>query len=215
MKLRISLLVLCACITAMLSAQSYSVKYDDGSTVRWVHISIDTNFSPEAITVEKIFSPTPVDTVLDHNMLLLLGNFIWDKDTVVLDYERFNYYWVAFKPEIPFYHWNKTIRTTIAQAKLRFGAGPKQQQIGDRVFTCVCAMPGQNTVNPVGCQIEIDKSAGVIYCLSEDSFCDDTCNGSVLDVMQNRLPGGSAGIIIQVVKEKVHLYHNFATGGSR
>lgn len=201
MKLQISLVVLCACIAAMLSAQSYSVHYDDGSTSRWVHISIDTNFSPEAITVEKIFSSTPVDTVLDQNILVLLGDFIWDQDTVILDYERFNYYWVAFNPEIPFYHWNKTIRSPVAQAKLRFGAGPKQQQIGDRTFTCGCAMPGQSKVNPVGCQVEIDKSAGEIYCQSDDSFCDDTCNGSVVDVAQNRLPGGSAGIIIQVVKE--------------
>ncbi|HZV68405.1 MAG TPA: hypothetical protein VFG10_02645 [Saprospiraceae bacterium] len=208
MKYLIAVVILVS-MTNTINSQSYSIHYDNGTQIRWIHITIDTSYTSNTIFVEKVFATSSVDTVLDQNDLVLLGNFSISSSTSPLDFGRYNYFWIPFDPAEPFFNFESTAGLTTETGTLFIG-GTGSSSIGpeDIVYWCACGGMTADSEGPGGCLSAVQ--GGKIRCIRDGSDCQSACIGDFGTYWPLLIPGGG-GILIQVGAGKFRMAHNFGT----
>src|SRR5688572_25859991 len=110
--------VIVVSVALSLMSQSYSVQYNDGTQTRWVHITIDTNYTSTSVYVEKEIVQSSVGTVLTQHTLLLLGNYSYNQNDVNLNYSAKNYFYIPFDPSDAFYSLDQIAGSTVLAGTL-------------------------------------------------------------------------------------------------
>lgn len=191
-----------------LSAQSYSILFDLGSETKWVHITVDTNYTSNSIFVGKQLIEEPIDTVLEQHTLLLLGNYDMGSYSASLNYADFNYFWIPFDPNEPFYNINQFVGSSVAEGTLTIANIALSSGPGDFTYWCTCGGHTPDAQTPGGCLSNM--SQGRIRCIPDGEQCAIGCVGTFIE--HNKIiPGVGGGVLIQVSSAKSTLVHNFAS----
>lgn len=191
-----------------LFGQKYYVEYHKNNEQVGIEIEIDTSWSSTGIFVQKSFSNDMNGKILvEQHALVLIGNMPVINDKIKLDYSCYNYHWIPFDPEVPFYDLNRSISSDILSGTLYLGNNySKPVNPGDVTYWCSCGGHSPDTETPEGCVSALSENR-VVSCV-KDGDCMSVCIGTVVE-HQRSVQGG--GILIQVSKSKAQFVHNFAT----
>ncbi|MBL0023546.1 MAG: hypothetical protein IPO98_00365 [Saprospiraceae bacterium] len=196
-----NLFVILIMLTSSLSygqnSRGFSLKSDN----EFITIILDENKFPGYLSVVKKIDTFQNGTPVQLNELHLVGDFIKNIDgKIILDYEKFNYYYAPFSKPEPFIWLNKNKR--VKSGILDFnrassGGGGDVGAGGDFIYWCTCGGHTADSQTPGGCVSSLQNN--VVRCI-KDGECNIGCVGSA--VTSRIISGG--GVFIQTSKKIVH-----------
>lgn len=193
--------------------QIYSAASLQETPISIVQISVDTSFSTNGIFVKKHIITQSDNNLYNSNTLILLGEFEATNNGVVLDYSRYNYYLLPFKPNEALLSLNyKNLNNTVGTLYIGETSMTQQRSVGnpgDFWYFCSCNGDHSNPDGPGGCVANM--SDNIVTCVDDGrGRCVGACKGDGYVEPNYSINGG--GIFVQVSKEKSILYHDFRTG---
>lgn len=182
----------------------FSVKSNQNG--RFVKIVLDEETIDNSLLVTKEYSPELLGTEIEMNNLYLIGDFQENAEgQILLDYEKFNYYYVPTNPTKPFYWINKSKAVQsgilhINNVQAMLDGGP-----GEVWYCCACGGCTPSAETPSGCLSS--KNGNVIRCIKDGDECTEDCRGSAAVVLYEGFIIQGGGLLIQTSKKNI--FHDF------
>ena len=203
----------CYLINNNILAQNYITNVEDQSEETQITINVDLDFIGDGIRVEKSKHVDDINyNEVDQNSLVLIGEFEYIGNNIKLNYSKYNYYWIPFKPEYPFYLINQNLDESITDGLFVIESHEKAlgKDPGDITYYCTCGGHSSDSETPGGCLASLND--GVIDCI-DDSGCGSKCIGTAVEHKRGINNGDrkyvGGGIFIQTSKVKKRLIHNY------
>ncbi len=173
-----------------------------------VKITLDEKKFHNAMFVVKEFSSELEGVVLQENNLYLIGEYQKNSQGhIILNYEKFNYFFVSTIPDEPFYWINK--RKIASSGVLVVNEPSYRLGSGDITYWCTCGGHGPEVTHPGDCLASLENN--IVRCHNE-GYCLQGCIGSAIEgilgendnVSSKKIKGG--GLLIQTSREIFHDY---------
>ena len=203
------LLSLLLCTRAGFS-QEYFFYYEDQSNKDIIKVRIDTASIFEGVLVERkhLTEREPASIEMTHyNALVLLGDFETKDESLILDYSKYNFFFIPFESNTPFFSLN-AIRSGSNQEDGLFHIRQCSKDVNnlDIIFGYRCDDIEGNNKECV-CKIRDNR---VIECINVANECETSNKKCSVASTIGAWSFDSGGILIKVSAEKSKLLHNIA-----
>ena len=151
-------------------AQSFTTTWTENNITKFVHISVDTNFSQIGISVDKEFVESIQGTILENGELLLIGDFVASGNNYIIDYDVYKYYLILFNPQTPIIILNNSKPTNISEGTLFLSNALGIS--GDITYWCSCGIHNVETSDPGGCLSSVvNGPIKILICIKDGNDC--------------------------------------------